>query len=211
MFELFIKGIIIGLSISVPLGPIGMLCVQRTFKRGRWAGLATGLGATTSDLLYALLTMFFLNFILGFVEQYQLTIQIIGSIIIVIFGIYIFRSKPVHISDFQDVKIKKKTIFLDFLSSLSLTLSNPLIIFVLMALFAKLNFISLEDSITKQSFGLLFILLGAFLWWLTLTFIIGFFHRKMKYNLLIIINRTMGVVIILIGIIGILKTILEWI
>lgn len=209
MFELFIKGIIIGLSISVPLGPIGMLCVQRTFKRGRLAGLATGLGATTSDLLYAVLTMFFLNFILGFVEQYQLTIQIVGSIIIGIFGVYIFRSKPVHISKFHGIKIKKKTIALDFISSLSLTLSNPLIIFVLIALFAKLDFISLQDSITKQSFGLFFILLGAFLWWFTLTFIIGFFHRKMKYNFLMIINRTMGVIIIIIGIIGVVKTIIE--
>ncbi len=209
MLELFVKGIIIGLSISIPLGPIGMLCVQRTFKRGRLSGLATGLGATTSDLLYALLTMFFLNFILGFIEQYQLTIQIIGSIIIAIFGVYIYRSKPVHISDFKGVKIKKKTIVLDFFSSLSLTMSNPLIIFVLIALFAKLQFITLEDSITKQSFGLLFILLGAFLWWVTLTFIIGFFHRKMKYKLLMIINRTMGIIIIIIGVVGIVKVLLE--
>ena len=65
LIDTVVKGIVIGLSISVPLGPIGMLCIQRTLNRGRKFGFITGLGATTSDLLYAVITLFFLSFVMN--------------------------------------------------------------------------------------------------------------------------------------------------
>lgn len=69
MIETIIKGIIIGLFISVPLGPIGMLCVQRTLNRGRKHGIATGLGATMSDLIYTIVALFFVGFVVDFLEE----------------------------------------------------------------------------------------------------------------------------------------------
>jgi len=91
MVEIIIKGIIIGLFVSVPLGPIGMLCIQRTLNRGRKFGIATGLGATTSDLVYTMITLFFLNFVIDFIEQQRYIIQLIGSIILIIFGFFIYK------------------------------------------------------------------------------------------------------------------------
>ena len=89
MLELAIKGIIIGLCISVPLGPIGMLCVQRTLTRGRAHGIVTGLGATTSDLVYTFVTLFFLRFVIGFIEAHQVVFQFTGAIVVVLFGAFI--------------------------------------------------------------------------------------------------------------------------
>ena len=89
MFTTVLTGILVGLCVSVPVGPLGVLCIQRTITRGRWHGIATGLGATTSDLVYALLVGFSMGFIIEFIEAHQLIIQLIGSIIIG-FLVYIF-------------------------------------------------------------------------------------------------------------------------
>ncbi len=206
MFELFIKGFFIGLSISVPLGPIGMLCVQRTLKDGQKSGFITGLGATASDLIYAIATIFFLSFILNFLEKNELIIQILGGIIIILFGAYIYRSNPN--AQPKPKARQEKTLFLDFFSSFGITISNPLIIFVLIALFARLEFISVEDSITKQFLGLVFILIGASSWWFTLTYIVGHFQKKITRKGLKFINRLSGIVIIIIGFLGFIKAFL---
>ena len=86
MLDIIIKGVIIGLFISIPLGPIGMLCIQRTLNRGRKYGIATGLGATTSDLIYTFITLFFLTIVIDIVEQNRTLIQISGSVILIGFG-----------------------------------------------------------------------------------------------------------------------------
>ena len=83
MIEIIIKGIIIGLFISIPLGPIGMLCIQRTLNRGRKYGIATGLGATTSDLIYTMITLFFVSFVVDLIEQQRFIIELGGSIILI--------------------------------------------------------------------------------------------------------------------------------
>ena len=56
MLGLISKGIVIGVLVSAPMGPIGMLCIQRTLNKGRWHGFVTGLGAALSDVIYAALT-----------------------------------------------------------------------------------------------------------------------------------------------------------
>ncbi|MDR0811641.1 MAG: LysE family transporter, partial [Paludibacter sp.] len=94
MLEIIIKGIIIGLFISVPVGPIGMLCIQRTLNRGRTAGIVTGIGATTSDLLYTIVTLFFLSFVIDFIEIHRFAIQLIGSVLMIGFGVFIYKSHP---------------------------------------------------------------------------------------------------------------------
>ncbi len=200
MLELFIKGFFIGLSISVPLGPIGMLCIQRTLSGGQKSGIATGLGATASDLIYALITLFFLSFILSFIKTHALVIELAVSVIIALFGVYIFRSNPnaqPKPKDRQDTSL-----FFDFISSFGLTFSNPLIIFVLIALFARLEFVSIEDSVLKQLVGLVFILFGAGFWWFTLTYIVGHFQKKITRKGLKFVNRLSGTIIILIGALG---------
>lgn len=68
ILELIIKGIIIGIAASAPMGP-GILCVQRTQKKGRWYGFATGVGASISDLIYALISGFGMSFVVNFINN----------------------------------------------------------------------------------------------------------------------------------------------
>lgn len=200
MIETIIKGIIIGLFISVPLGPIGMLCVQRTLNRGRKHGIATGLGATMSDLIYTIVALFFVGFVVDFLEEKKIFIQIIGGLIVVFFGIFIYRNNPTR----QPIpnQNNNSSIMSDFFSSFVLTLSNPLILLILIALFARFEFLDEETTTFNLVTGILSILGGAYLWWNTLTFFVGKFKNKLSYSGIKLLNRIIGIVIIAIGAFG---------
>lgn len=205
MLDTIYKGIIIGLFISVPLGPIGMLCIQRTLNRGQKYGIITGLGATASDLLYTIISLFFLSFVLDFIEQYRMAIQITGSLILVIFGYFIFNSHPS--AQPKPSESRQFTMFGDFITSFGLTLSNPLVLFVLIAIFAKFEFITNKSTLAEISIGIISILSGALLWWSILTFLVSRFRMKLNLKGLRTLNKITGVIIVLIGIIGFLYSI----
>ncbi len=207
MLETIYKGILIGLFVSVPLGPIGMLCIQRTLNRGQKYGIATGLGATASDLLYTIVSLFFLSFVLDIIEQHKFAIQISGSIILLIFGYFIFNSHPSAQPKPNDSQ--QHSLFSDFITSFGLTLSNPLVLFVLIALFAKFEFISYKSTFVVIFIGIVSILSGALLWWSVLTFLVSKFRQKLNINGLRTINKVTGFVIIVIGITGFLFSMIE--
>jgi threonine/homoserine/homoserine lactone efflux protein len=200
MIEIIIKGILIGLCISVPLGPIGMLTIQRTLNRGQRYGIATGLGATTSDLIYTIVTLFFLSFVLDFIEEHRFIIQLIGSLVVAYFGWYIYRSNPS--TQPKPNESRKHSLFSDFVTSFGLTFSNPLVLFVLIALFARFEFITNKTTLLLSVTGILSILGGAILWWSLLTFLVSRFKNKLNMRELKLINQITGIVIILIGCVG---------
>ena len=76
LIELFRTGMIIGILVSAPMGPIGMLCVQRTLSEGRWHGFVSGLGAALSDVIYAAITALSMGLVVNFVEAHQRPLQI---------------------------------------------------------------------------------------------------------------------------------------
>jgi len=207
MFEIIIKGILIGLCISVPLGPIGMLCIQRTLNRGPKYGIATGVGATISDLVYTIITLFFLSFVLDFIEDHRFIIQLLGSIVVAAFGYYIFNSNPA--TQPKPNEPVKYTLFGDFISSFGLTFSNPLVLFVLIALFARFSFVGNNTTLWVSMVGILSILGGAISWWGMLTFLVSRFKNKLNMRDLKIINQITGVVIILIGCVGLILNIIK--
>jgi threonine/homoserine/homoserine lactone efflux protein len=207
MLDTIYKGILVGLFVSIPLGPIGMLCIQRTLNRGQKYGIATGFGATASDLLYTIVSLFFLSFVLDLIEQYKFVIQISGSAILIIFGYFIFNSHPS--AQPKPHESKQFSLFGDFITSFGLTLSNPLVLFVLIALFAKFEFITNESTFFEIVIGIASILSGALLWWSVLTLLVSKFRQKLNINGLRTINKVTGIVIIGIGIIGLVLSTIE--
>jgi len=207
MLEIIVKGILIGLCISVPVGPIGMLCIQRTLNRGQKYGIVTGLGATFSDLIYTIITLFFLSFVLDFIEIHRFAIQLIGSIVVAGFGYYIFRTNPA--TQPKPNETLKHSLLGDFATSFGLTLSNPLVLFVLIALFARFEFIGNNTTLYVSIIGILSILGGAFTWWSILTFLVSRFRNKMNMRELKILNQITGFIIIAIGVVGFLLGLLK--
>ncbi|OQB29672.1 MAG: LysE type translocator [Bacteroidetes bacterium ADurb.Bin174] len=212
MLDTVIKGIIIGLFISVPMGPIGMLIVQRTLDRGRKYGIATGLGATSSDLIYTVVGLFFIGFVVDFIEENKIVLQVIGSIVVFLFGIFIYKNKPQHQLQHQLLPKQQNSgnIVTDFFSSLVLTLSNPFILFVLLALFARFNFLAENTTLFHNIVGMLSILAGALSWWLVLTFLVNKFRSKLSYRSINLINQIIGLIIMLIGVLGTVFSLLSF-
>lgn len=209
MFELIFHGLIIGILLSAPMGPTGALCVQRTLNKGRWAGFFTGLGASFSDLIYAFLTGFGMSFVIDFIEANQDLLQIAGSVVLAIFATYLIRKNPLSVIDSNGVI--KNNYSQDFMTGLFLTLSNPLIIFLIIGLFARFNFINPEMERYEQMAGFASIFLGAFAWWLMITFFVSKVRTHFNFRSIWLINRVIGFIILAMSMIGLVFGIYNYI
>ena len=203
--DLIIKGLLIGIVASAPMGPVGVLCIQRTLNKGRWFGFVTGIGAAFSDIIYALITGFGMSFVVDFIEDKDnmFYLQLIGSIMLFIFGLYTFRSNPTK--SIRPTSPKKGTLVHNMVTGFFVTFSNPLIIFLFVALFARFTFV-IPDHLFQQSIGYLSIALGALLWWFVLTYFIDKVRSKFNVKGIWILNRIIGSAVIIAAIIGIIIT-----
>ena len=196
MFLTFLtKGIIIGFLVSIPLGPIGVLVIQRTVNKSRVAGLLSGMGAALSDTLYAVIAGFSLTFIIDFIRQNEIFFQIVGALVVLGLGINIFLKDPAK--DLRRNRLKGNTHFQDIISSFLITFSNPLTVFIFLAVFTSSGVaISLE-----QPYHSLLVILGVFtgasICWFSLSGIVSLFRHKINLRVLWWINKTAGVVIVL--------------
>ena len=118
--QLVLKGLIVGIIISAPMGPVGILCIQRTMKKGRIFGIVTGAGAALSDFIYALMTGLGMSFVIDFIERGQTLfwLKLMGSIMLLIFGIHTYLQDP---RKGMRTKMKRKgTLFYNFISHTSI-------------------------------------------------------------------------------------------
>ncbi|QKG81261.1 LysE family translocator [Tenuifilum thalassicum] len=202
---LLIKGIIIGLAASIPLGPIGVICIQRTINKGRTSGFLSGLGAATADTIFAAIAGFSLSFIISFIKEQQTIIEIVGGVIVVLLGIKIFQTNP--ISQLKRQKRRKNSLFEDFVSVLFLTGSNPLAVFLFIALFATAGIITDDQSMWLNFIALAGVFLGAALWWYVLSSLVNHFRKHFRLKQLWWINKVSGVVIFVLGGLAIINVI----
>jgi len=197
---IILKGILIGVLVSAPMGPIGALCIQRTLNKGRWHGFVTGVGAMLSDVVYAVMVGMGMSFIINIVSSFKDVIQILGSALLLGFGVFLFRSNP--IKAFRQQRKNITTYTQDFVTAFLLTLSNPMIIFLFIALFARLNFYNADFTYPQHILGFVSIALGALLWWLLVTSIFGKLRNRINLRRLWVVNRVIAGIIIGISLIG---------
>lgn len=200
------RGIAIGILISAPMGPVGILCIQRTLDKGRRPGFYTGVGAAISDLFYCLLTGFGLSFIQEFLEHNQNVIQLVGSAVLIGFGIYLFKKNPAS-SLKPAVRPEPVSPKKNILGGFLFTFSNPLILFLIIGLFARFNFPVPEVKFYHYIIGFLAIFTGAVAWWWMVTFAIDKVRAHFNLRSMWLINRIIGTIILLFAIVGIVLSI----
>ncbi|MDD6894366.1 MAG: LysE family transporter [Prevotellaceae bacterium] len=200
------KGMLIGLIASAPMGPVGVLCVQRTLNKGRWYGFITGIGAALSDIIYAAITGYGMSYVMDVLsnQQTKMYLQIVGSIMLLAFGVYTYKSDPTK-------KIHKSgngkgTLLHNGVTAFFVTFSNPLIIFLFLACYAQFAFV-MPDHPFEMVVGFLSIVLGALLWWFGLTWLIDKIRGKFDDNGIRLINQVIGAVVVLCSIIMFLGTV----
>lgn len=207
ILDFVFKGILIGLVASAPMGPVGVLCIQRTLNKGRWYGFMTGIGACVSDIIYALITGFGMSFVMDFVgnEHNRFVLQLSGSVVLLLFGIYCYRSNPTK-NMHQSSKNQKGTLAHNGITAFLVTLSNPLIIFLFIFLFAQFAFV-VNDRPFEMTIGYISIILGAMLWWFGLTWLIDKVRGKFDNYGIVLINRVVGCIVVIFSVIMLLGTV----
>ena len=200
-FNILFSGVLIGIFISAPMGPIGMLVIQRTLNKGRMPAFCTGIGAALSDIVYCLLTGMGLSFITDFIDANHSIIQIIGSLVIVLYGIFLFRSNPS-----KSLKTPSKTdntYWRDFGTGFLFTFSNPLILFFIIGLFAQFKFTDPDYQYYHYIVGYLSIAIGALLWWLVITYFVNKVRGHFNVRSMWLINRIIASILIIMAMVGI--------
>ncbi|MCX7951420.1 MAG: LysE family translocator [Clostridiales bacterium] len=195
----FLKGLILGLSVAAPVGPIGLLCIQRTLNKGRKSGFFSGLGAATADATYGLIAAFGLTVISNLLLKNQTLIRLIGGMFLIYLGGKTFLSTPAN----EAAKSEEgKSILDDYLSTLFLTVTNPMTILSFLAIFAGLG-LSKTNSRLLSATMVLGVFLGSALWWLILSGSVNLLKHKISNKALKYINMVSGGIIIVFGVIAI--------
>ena len=209
VLEMIVKGFIIGIVVSAPMGPTGVLCVQRTMNKGRAYGLATGLGASLSDIIYALITGYGMSFVMDIIENPQVLfwVKMVGSALLLMFGVFTFNSNPVK--EIRHVSHNKGSLIHNFVTGFIVTVSNPAIIFLFLALFGQFLFI-VPGRLVHQVVGYLALICGAVAWWFGLTYLVDKVRNRFEERGLWVINRVIGIVVILVSIGILLYSLKEW-
>lgn len=204
-------GFLIGILVSAPMGPTGILVIQRTLNKGKLPGLLTGLGASLSDFIYALISVFALGLVVDWLEQYKSTLQFAGSFFIALYAVYLWKSNPAAglgtkdtTTDLMSPRMRASGILKNFFSGFGITISNPLIIFFYIALFARTNFLfaASDENWWLYFIGFGTLVGGAVCWWLLITWIINKVRNNFSLRTLRNINRVIAGIMLAIALVG---------
>jgi threonine/homoserine/homoserine lactone efflux protein len=188
---LFLKGSLIGFSMAMPVGPVGVLCIQHSLRRGLLAGLMAGLGAALADALYGCMAGFGVTLFSQVLTTYQIWFQMIGAFILWFVGIKIFTSKPAEIKT-SAISFSCSRIFL---STFALTLTNPFTLLCFAGIYAGLEITPSNQEILPVVILSLGILVGAVIWWMVLTFGVTLIGRRFELNSSPLLNRISGAIL----------------
>jgi len=193
---LLFKGIGLGFSIAAPVGPIGVLCIQRTLKKGFSSGFVSGLGAATADLFYGSLAGFGALWLGNHLVKLQTPLRLIGGGVLILLGVRAFFQKE------RDAAAVEASSHLtsDYISTFLLTLTNPITIFSFAAVYGGLGLSAGETSTWQMGLLVLGVFFGSIAWWLTLSSLVSLLRGRLKPAFYTIINKLAGVVLLGFGI-----------
>ncbi|MHB1948192.1 MAG: LysE family translocator [Gammaproteobacteria bacterium] len=198
MLMLLLKGLLIGFAIAAPVGPIGVLCIQRSLQNGFKIGLMTGMGAAFADGTYGLVAGFGLTAISFFLIKHQIVIRIVGGVYLLYLGIKLFSAKP---QESALIKNPDKSLWHAFATTYFLTLTNPATILSFVAIFAGLGLGTENSDVMSAIILVLGIILGSAAWWLLLSGGVAFIlQQRMTQLTMRYINRMSGSIIMTFGI-----------
>lgn len=204
-------GLIIGVLVSAPVGPVNVLCIQRAIERGFWGGVAAGAGAVLGDGLIALCAALGVGAISGAIEDYRNAIQFIGGLALIGFGIKLYLTMPRIITGSEADKANSLIEFLwDTPKTFFLTITNPGAVLGLFAIFGGVSsFVEVQstvDAITMVAA----IIAGSFAWWVLLSSLIGRIRHRFAFGRINQINRIAGVLLFGFGAILIGELVLQF-
>jgi threonine/homoserine/homoserine lactone efflux protein len=184
-----LKGMMVGIVIAVPVGPVGVLCIRRTILDGRLAGLFSGLGAATADSFFGIIAGFGLTVISDSLLYYQDWLRIGAAGFLLYVGITALMSEPTARNRSGN---DPEGLFGDFASTFVLTITNPVTILSFIAIFGAIGFAGEEATLPHAAMLVAGVWLGSFFWWVGLVAGAGFLRMTFQRQHLVWINRGSG-------------------
>lgn len=194
--DLFIRGLILGFAIAAPVGPIGLLCIQRTLNEGRAIGLVSGLGAATADAIYGAIAAFGLTLVAGFLVDQQHWLSLAGGVFLCYLGARTILATPAVAGARADAT----GILGAYGTTLALTLTNPMTILAFVAIFAGAGLAASAGDHWAALTIVLGVFCGSAAWWLVLSTGVSLLRGSITPPVMVWINRIAGVVIALFGV-----------
>jgi threonine/homoserine/homoserine lactone efflux protein len=192
--SIVLKGLVLGLSIAAPVGPIGLLCIRRTLRSGMASGFASGLGAATADTLFGCVAAAGLAAVSGFLVQQQTPLRLVGGAFLCYLGASTALSRPA----LTEPKMTVAGLARDYVSTLGYTLTNPMTIIVFTALLATVGSVASRGDAAALILG---VFLGSGLWWLFLSTLVSLVRTRLRPVHLLWVNRVAGAAIAVFGVV----------
>jgi len=199
-WSLLPRGVIIGLSVAAPVGPMAILCIRRTLTLGRLAGFVSGLGIATADACYGSIAAFGLTSLSDALIARADWVRVVGGLFLVYFGLKTLRSRPAAVASAETARWRDDGLQA-YASTLGLTLTNPTTILSFAAIFAGFGVANGDRGTASAAALVVGVFAGSALWWLTLTGGTGLLRGWLTVARLTWINRVSGAVI---GVFGVL-------
>jgi len=193
-----VNGFVIGFSIAAPVGPIGLLCIQRTLARGRLSGFVTGLGAATADAVYASMGAFGLAFVATFLVQEQFWLRLIGGAFLIFLGVRIALRKAVETAGPAE---KNQRLASDYGTTVALTLTNPSTIISFAAIFAGLGLANQKGDYSGAAILVAGVFAGSTAWWLVLSSVVSAVRHRLSPSRMRLVNLLSGALIVAFGVV----------
>jgi len=194
-------GLIVGMLIAAPVGPVNVLCIQRAIERGFWGGIAAGIGSVMGDGLIALCAGLGVGTVSGVVQTHRAIIQLIGGLALIAFGLRLYFSAPrLKMSSEADAsKARLKDFAWDIPQTFFLTITNPGAVLGLFAVFGGVStFVEVHSTIDVLLL-VAAIVCGSMLWWITLSDMIGRYRHRIDLRMLNVVNRVAGLLLAIFG------------
>ena len=188
---LFLKGVVVGLSMAVPVGPIGILCIRRTLLEGRLSGFVSALGLATADVVFGCIAGFGLTFISDFLISQQAWLRLIGGLFLCAIGIKVLLTKFVE----REAPSPGKGLLGAYTSMFFLTLTYPMTILIFLGIFAGLGIGDTKGNYVSIAALVLGVFTGSILWWAILSSFIGSLRNKFRTQNWQWVNKISGTLI----------------
>ncbi len=211
LLDVLYRGFMVGIAASITVGPVAVLCIQRTLSKSRRSGIVSGIGVACADTFMAIAALFFYSMLEHYIHQYDTLLRVSGGIFVVMVGVYVFTQNPVP--QIRRNRSGKSSLWQDFASIFGLTIANFIMVIPYILAFFAVFEISSNDISGNGFEGFLRAMLtlggffgGAVAWWTFVACVINLFRRRFRPRHMLTINRVAGLIIGLLGIYTILST-----
>ena len=189
------RGFVLGFAIAAPVGPIGLLCIQRTLNQGRMVGLASGLGAATADAFYGAVAAFGLTLITAFLVSQQFWLALVGGLFLCYLGVRTLLAAPAE----RAAASEARGAWPAYGSTFLLTITNPMTILSFAAIFAGAGLVTATNDTLAAVWIVVGVFCGSAAWWLLLSGGVSLLRSRIDSGVMLWVNRVAGAILVIFG------------